>query len=257
MKNWKQSSFFGMVAFIVLVFAFAACNKGGSSGSANAQSGGRVQSSPESDFEVRPLDDGKSVAITKYIGNKWEVGIPSKIRGLSVTDIEMNAFLGKNLTKVTIPNSVTTIAYSAFKENQLTTVTIPNSVTRILSSAFGNNQLTSVTIGNSVITIGDYAFENNRLTSVTIPNSVTSIGKGAFENNQLTSVTLGNRVREIRETAFAQNQLTSVTIGANVTLYFHYDESSFGDGFEAVYNNGKAAGTYTRLNTNSTTWTKQ
>jgi predicted lipoprotein with Yx(FWY)xxD motif len=189
-KNEKGSCMktnrFKLVGVIVLVaimgFAFVACSK----------------SDPESDFEAVTRNDGKGVWIY-YIGDKQEVVIPSKIRGLPVTTIGSSsyagAFLGKHLTSITIPNSVTTIEGGAFIGNQLTKITIPKSVT----------------------TIGAYAF--------------------------------------------ARNQLTSVTIGANVSL--GTEElgriiPTFDNGFDAVYNKGgKAAGTYTRPNTDSTAWTKK
>jgi hypothetical protein len=102
------------------------------------------------------------------------------------------------------------------------------------------------------------AFASNQLTSVTIPRSVTSIGRLAFVGNQLTSVAIPDSVTSIGEYAFADNPLTSVTIGANVTLEAVFSSSSFKSGFEASYaDNGKAAGTYTRPDTKSTTWTKQ
>jgi hypothetical protein len=219
---------------LMAIMALIACNKGGSSGSA---SGGRVQSNPESDFEAKAIDGGKGVEITKYIGDKWEVGIPSKIRDLPVTNIGGYVFHGKSLIRVTIPDSVTTIGREAFMDNQLTSVTIPNSVTTIGNAAFLGNQLTSVTIPNSITTIVAQAFERNQLTNVTIPNSVTVIEWGAF----------------------ADNQLTSVTIGANVIADSAFFNNATGDiGFVKAYNNaGKAAGTYTRPNTDSTTWTKQ
>jgi len=93
----------------------------------------------------------------------------------------------------------------------------------------------------------------------TIPNSVTTIWSGAFSGNQLTSVTIPNSVTTIGDSAFRDNQLTSVTIGANVTLgnIAFNDDLYNSSGFETAYNNGgKLAGTYTRPNTSSTTWTK-
>ena len=326
----KKNKFklFGIIALVAIMgFTFAACSKkdGGSAG------GDKVKTNPESDFEASPIDGGKSVEITDYVGDIWEVGIPSKIQNLPVTSIGQRAFKDKKLIKVSIPNSVTTIGYEAFANNQLTSVNIPNSVTTIgegafegnqLTSvtipngvtaighrAFSSNQLTSVTIGNSVTEIGIYAFSNNQLTSVIIPDNVTTIGRNvfaenknditipdrlafqfdstkgiitdyfgsggsvtipatinskavteiganAFANKQLTSVTIPNSVTKIGGAAFYNNQLTSVTIGVNVSI--PDSVLTFFNGFEANYNsNGKAAGTYTRPNTNSTTWTKQ
>jgi hypothetical protein len=185
----KLSRFIALVA--IIGFTFAACSK---------------KSNPESDFEAEPMDGGKSVRITKYVGDKWEVGIPSKIRKLPVTHIGERAFQEKNLTSVIIPNSVTDIGYWAFANNQLTRITIPSSVTHL--SGFDNNQLSSVTIPNNVTTIGYGAFAGNQLTSITIPNSVTSIGDQAFAHNQLTGVAIPNSVTEIGSDAFDGNPLS-------------------------------------------------
>jgi len=188
-----------------------------------------------------------------FLNRLTSVTIPN-----SVTEIGSTAFSNNQLTSVTIPSSVTSIGEGAFNGNQLTSVTIPNSVTSIGDGAFSRNQLTSVVIPNSVTSIGDNAFYWNRLTSVTIPDSVTFIGDGAFSLNQLISVTIPNSVTFIGDGAFNGNQLTSVTIGANVTL----SDTAFNDGgyvssgFENAYNTSKAAGTYTRPDTSSTTWTK-
>ena len=207
---------FGIIALVAIMgFTFAACSKkdGGSAG------GDKVKANPESDFEASPIDGGKSVEITEYIGDSWEVGIPSKIRDLPVTSIGEIAFYDKKLIKVSIPNSVTTIKGNAFRSNQLT--------------------------------------------SVTIPNSVTNIGGGAFLSNQLTSVTISNSVTEIYDIAFSDNQLTSVTIGADVNINRYAftifnGTNYFSIGFKEAYdNNGKAAGTYTRPDTESVTWTKK
>ncbi len=135
----------------------------------------------------------------------------------SITIIGQLAFNNYDLTSVTIPNSVTTIGYDAFSDNRLTTVIIPDSVTTIETNAFSENRLTTVTISNSVTFIGNYAFANNRLTSVIIPVSVTTIGMGAFMNNRLRSVVIPDSVTTIDHNAFANNLLKSVTIPNSVT----------------------------------------
>ncbi|MDR3000490.1 MAG: leucine-rich repeat protein [Fibromonadaceae bacterium] len=94
----------------------------------------------ESDFRVAPLDGGKSMEITKYVGQKQTVRIPSRLQGKPVASIGKETFKGKGLISVIIPNSVTTIGEHAFAENQLTSVSIPKNVT-IGAGAFTGNQL--------------------------------------------------------------------------------------------------------------------
>jgi len=167
---------------------------------------------PESDFKVEPLDGGKSVRITEYVVSKFDVNIPSKIQKLPVSHIGQMAFRGKNLIKVTIPNSVTTIEAEAFANNQLTVINIPNNVTYL--SGFSDNLLTNITIPNSVTTLGDGAFCRNQLTSINIPNNVTYLS--GFSNNLLTNITIPDSVTTIGNNAFSYNQLANVIIPNSV-----------------------------------------
>ena len=69
-----------------------------------------------------------------------EVEIPTSFsyNGITytVTEIGDNAFFGRSLSSILIPNSVTTIGTSAFEYcNKLTTINIPNSVTNIKNYA--------------------------------------------------------------------------------------------------------------------------
>jgi hypothetical protein len=182
------------------------------------------------DFDI--IASSNAVEIEGYHGTAAELAIPAEINGLPVTAIGYGAFREKQLTGVTIPDSVTVIGDDAFSGNQLTNVTIPNGVTVIGDFAFRKNQLTNVTIGNSVITIERAAFLGNELTSVTIPDSVTAI----------------------RVSAFSGNPLSSVTMPDNVTTAGY--PPAFPGNFMAVYNDGKAAGTYISGD-GGWEWTKQ
>ena len=193
----QKKMFLGLIVF-VMVMAFAC-----------------TMSDPEKDFTFEPLDGGKSVMITGYVGTKWEVRIPLKIRKLPVTHIGEGSFSGKNLTSVTIPNGVTTIGNGAFSGNQLTSIIIPDSVTTIGDNAFMGNQITSITIPNSVTYLS--GFSGNQLTSVTIPDSVNSIGYKAFSNNQLTNVTIPKSVYSIGNDSFSGNFLTD---GYDFDIFF-------------------------------------
>jgi uncharacterized repeat protein (TIGR02543 family) len=135
----------------------------------------------------------------------------------SVTTIGEYAFSGNPLTSVDIPDSVTIISGHAFYRDQLDTVTIPNSVTEVRDSAFLGNGLTSLVLGNSLTFLGANTFSDNGLTTVTIPDSVTTVGTLAFDNNRLTSVVIGSSVTTLNDYAFGENQLTSVSIPDSVT----------------------------------------
>ena len=210
--------------------------------------------------------DGKNICY-KWIENKTELEvysafimyhdniiIPESViyngNTYPVTSIRDEAFTGKSLASITIPNSVRYIGKMAFSScsaltsitignsvtwigddafsgcSGLTSITIPNSVWYIGKRAFGGcSALTSITIGNSVTSIGDYAFYKcSGLTSITIPNSVKSIGDDAFYKcSGLTSITIGNSVTSIGEGAFCEcSCLTSITIGNSVTSIGDY-----------------------------------
>jgi hypothetical protein len=202
----------------------------------------------------------------------------------SVTEIEDSAFFNcTSLTAINVSTGNTTyssndgVLYNKNKTELIkypegkttSSFSIPNGVTRIGDEAFNDcTSLTSVNIPNSVTEIGDWAFSNcTSLSNVTIGNGVTEIGNRAFiECRSLTSITIPNSVNTIREGAFGKGgmegwgirytYLTSVTIGTDVEFYYLGD--SIGSGFESVYiNGGRRAGTYTRPNNESETWTKQ
>jgi hypothetical protein len=187
------------------------------------------KSDNEKDFKVRPIEGGKGVEITEYVGDKFEVRIPPRIQKLPVTSIGDKAFADKSITSVTIPSSVKNIGDEAFYRcTGLSSIIIPNGVTSIGVMAFALSSLTNITIPDSVTNMGGSAFRScSSLTNAIIGNGITSIDNyeynhlnnwGAFEYcKSLTSVTIGNSVNSIGYKAFSGTSLTSVIIPSSVT----------------------------------------
>ena len=195
--------------------------------------------------------------ITEYNGTDTVVVLPSKINGVTVTTIGTDAFLGLNITSVTIPASVTEIGSNAFAGcTNLTSVhyagdwsnlTIqsgnpavqdaanaplfdfefipPDNTAVIVTNYKYNGAAADVTIpsryqGKPVTTIGHAAFFNSAVTSVTIPDSVTSISDEAFINcPKLTNISIPNSVTYIGFSAFSScTSLKSITLPSSLSF---------------------------------------
>lgn len=200
--------------------------------------------------------DETTGTITKYVESDTVVVIPSKINGVTVTTIGTDAFLGLNITSVTIPASVTEIGSNAFAGcTNLTSVhyagdwsnlTIqsgnpavqdaanaplfdfeftPDNTAVIVTNYKYNGAAADVTIpsrykGKPVTTIGHAAFFNSAVTSVTIPDSVTSISDEAFINcPKLTNISIPNSVTYIGFSAFSScTSLKSITLPSSLSF---------------------------------------
>jgi len=189
----------------------------------------------EKDYKARPINGGKGVEITAYVGEKWQVRIPSRIQNIPVTHIGERAFQKKELISVTIPSSVTSIGEGAFANTGLTSVSIPKSVTSIGEGAFaGCDDLTAINVASGNTTYssdrGGVLYNKDKTALIhyprgkkdstfIIPDSVTSIGNGIFQScHNLTSITIGNGVTIIGDFAFASCiNLAGITIPDSVT----------------------------------------
>lgn len=191
--------------------------------------------------------------ITKYNGTDTVVVIPSKINGVTVTTIGTDAFLGLNITSVTIPASVTEIGSNAFAGcTNLTSVNYAGDWSKLTIQSgnpavedAANAQLfdfaftpdntavivirykgiaADVTIpsrykGKPVTAINNAVFPNSAVTSVTIPDSVTSIPDDVFAFcSQLTNISIPNSVTFIGFSAFNScTSLKSITLPSSLS----------------------------------------
>ncbi|WP_461257453.1 leucine-rich repeat protein, partial [Treponema sp. R80B11-R83G3] len=99
----------------------------------------------------------------------------------------------------------------------------------------------------------------------TIPPRITSIGVGTFQNTGIIGITIPSSVKSIGQSAFGScASLTSIMFEGTIASG-EFDSSAFGD---SRYSNtyigdlrakylAAGAGTYTRPNGSSKTWTKQ
>ncbi len=175
-----------------------------------------VHAATDGFFEYEDLD-GSTARINGYTGsNGIDVVIPPQVGGLTVVEIGPDAFRGKQLTSITIPNSVTTIGSFAFYNNRLVSLAIPNSVKSIGEGAFEFNELQDVTLPSNLTTIANFVFKDNLLNAVDIPDGVETIGSSAFEGNELMELNLPSSLTTIGNFAFYNNELTSLTIPDSV-----------------------------------------
>lgn len=166
-------------------------------------------------------EDGATITITAYKGTDKEVAVPAAVDGYPVTAIGNAAFLGLEVTGVTLPEGVITIGVDAFRGcTALVRVTLPGTLTAIASSAFWDTKsLTSLALPENLRTIDSFAFRGSGLVSIALPDGVTQLGKYAFENcAALAQVDLGSGITSLAEGVFINcTALSSVTIPANIS----------------------------------------
>ena len=141
--------------------------------------------SHDTDFQYTVNSDGKSVTVSKYIGNDSNVVIPSMLGGYPVTVIGRFAFQNnQNIVSVKIPTGITEIGQGAFALcRNMTEISITDSVTKIGVQAFFEcRQLESLTLPAQLTTISNWAFSScSNLKSINIPSRVSSIGSGILD----------------------------------------------------------------------------
>ncbi|AKJ52510.1 leucine-rich repeat protein [Metamycoplasma hominis] len=135
------------------------------------------------------------------------------IRSISINsnnknfEIEDNFFMDKNNKKIL-----------AYLDKEATKVTIPDSVKEICKGAFyGCKNLKEVILNEGLEKIGAEAFKYTNIESITIPGSVKEIGERAFFGCQnLNEVILNEGLEKIGAEAFYHTSIESITIPGSV-----------------------------------------
>ena len=161
-----------------------------------------LKETPASDFEYTVSSSGKSVFITKHIGNSEEVVIPSEIEDLPVIQIKSGAFENSIVKNVVLPKTVTGIG-GAFKNcTSLSSVTIPqdSELYIIGQSAFENCtslKTINLEVAEKLTTIEGKAFRNcSSIEEIILPKNLKDVYAEAFSNcSSLKSVTISSELK--------------------------------------------------------------
>ena len=209
------------------------------------------------DFEIANSSYG-GVKITKYIGTRQNVVIPSTIDGMRVTEIGDNSFTNNPYQDLQPANNLGARrggANNVRNNKTISGVVLPNTLIRIGVGAFRDQGLSTISFPSSLRIIGHNAFYDNNLTAVVIPNGVTYIDAVAFDRNPIETLVIPQSLANWRDdeagfTAAFSNSTTlnRVTLPANVHDRNFADQYSYYYLPESLYNayvgNGKRAGTY-------------
>ncbi|MDY6016503.1 MAG: leucine-rich repeat protein [Oscillospiraceae bacterium] len=150
-------------------------------------------------------------SILSYSGEYRSLSIPETVNGIKVTSVGNNAFKGKNITEILLPESVTIIGTSAFEDcTELKTIR-SKGLTYIGDRALYNCISLKNLFIDDLQSIGNYSFYNvctkQFLYSGTTFNidlsHLTVIPEGSFMNSSVSTISLGS-VTSIGKNAFLE-----------------------------------------------------
>ncbi|MBQ1977033.1 MAG: leucine-rich repeat protein [Clostridia bacterium] len=208
-----------------------------------------VPDGPEYLYVTYNLDGEDFITLTKYMGRKTDVVVPTELDGLPVTEIGAGCFAETSVVSVTVPDSILVIESGAFSKcAALTSVTLPEEMLYLGSQVFAEcTSLKEITLPASGVTMYSWGmfigsgvesvvlpenldvlpsnfFLGSALKEITLPAGIKTVMQGALGNcTNLTSVTLNDGLTTIEECAFMScPNLTEIVIPASVETLTEY-----------------------------------
>ncbi len=168
-----------------------------------------------------------------YVVEGWVAGqesqtltIPAAYLDLPVLAVADRAFVGSELTALTLPESLVEIGEQAFAANKIASLDLPQRLERVGQEAFRDNALTSLQLAK-VKDIGSRAFANNQLQTVDLQGVVT-VGEEAFRGNQLSEVAIPDSLEALGPHAFTYNGRYVLLTGENPLVKSEKQAGAFG-----------------------------
>lgn len=141
-------------------------------------------------YEVK----GRGIIIKDYIGKEKQITIPDTIDDKPVTKIASEAFEGKNLLEVNMPDTIKEVGKYAFASNMyMTNIKLSASLKSIPEGMLAFcGKLKELDVPPSVKSIGKNSFDYVKLRKIIIPASVQKISNKIF----------GTKLEEYKFTTF-------------------------------------------------------
>lgn len=158
----------------------------------------------ENQFTYKETKNG--IEIVSYIGGENEVEIPKIIKGKNVTSIGKQAFRGKNVSQVNLPDTIGSIKEEAFIGcKHLEVINLPESIDYMGEYCFALTGLKKIEVPQKILKIPRYCFSECRnLKSVRLQEGLRCIGKCAFAGTRLRQLTIPLSVSVIEQNAFSE-----------------------------------------------------
>ncbi|MBE6770965.1 MAG: leucine-rich repeat domain-containing protein [Ruminococcaceae bacterium] len=156
---------------------------------------------------VYTIENNRAV-IAKYIGSDVNVVVPEEIEGLTVYEIDTEAFTDsadsstvnirwknenlKNIESVVLPDSIRYIGVSAFENcSKLTSIKLPENLYTIYGRAFYGTALSEIDLPQKNLRyIYNQTFDKTNIKELVIPECVNNLGQGSLYCETLDKVTI-------------------------------------------------------------------
>lgn len=202
---------FLLIAFLILATAILLCG-------CNTTTAPEM---PEYLYTTYHLDGEEFITLTKYMGKKTDVVIPSELDGKTVTEIGDSCFAETAIVSVTVPDSILVIENGAFaKCTALTSVTLPEQMLYLGNQIFAEcTSLKEITLPATGITEFSWGmFIGAGVEKVTLREGVEVLPANFFLGSSLKEITLPAGVKKIMQGSLGGcKNLTTVTLNEDLT----------------------------------------
>lgn len=202
---------FLLIAFLILATAILLCG-------CNTTTAPEM---PEYLYTTYHLDGEEFITLTKYMGKKTDVVIPSELDGKTVTEIGDSCFAETAIVSVTVPDSILVIENGAFSRcASLTSVTLPEQMLYLGNQIFAEcTSLKEITLPATGITEFSWGmFIGAGVEKVTLREGVEVLPANFFLGSSLKEITLPAGVKKIMQGSLGGcKNLTAVTLNEDLT----------------------------------------